>query len=88
MNEDDLRINGYYTYNDSNTIASTTVGYDSSWTIAATPNIIYSYNVGGEVEDLKKEIKELRKRISQLSTLVCTHIGKEQLKEFNERNGK
>lgn len=33
-----------------------------------------------EVDSLKKEIKELRKIIANLSTLVLTHIGNEQSK--------
>lgn len=37
-----------------------------------------------KVEKLEKEIKELRKRISKLATLICTHIGEEQLKNFND----
>ena len=37
-----------------------------------------------KVEKLEKEINELRKRISKLATLICTHIGEEQLKNFND----
>ena len=39
-----------------------------------------------KVEKLEKEIKELKKRLSNLATLVCTHIGKEQMEKFYKEN--
>lgn len=38
------------------------------------------------VKELEQEVKELRKRLSNLATLVCTHIGKEQMEKFYKEN--
>lgn len=40
-----------------------------------------------KVESLEKEIKKLKKQIANLTTLICTHIGEEQMKNFNEKHG-
>lgn len=49
------------------------------------------YQVGlsgnDKVESLEKEIKKLKRQIANLTTLICTHIGEEQMKNFNEKNG-
>ena len=36
---------------------------------------------------LKKWAKKLKRQIANLTTLICTHIGEEQMKNFNEKNG-
>lgn len=62
-----------YVTESNNTI--TTWHYDGGSYVGSTyvsPN--------DDVESLKKEIKELRKIIANLSTLVLTHIGNEQSK--------
>lgn len=47
------------------------------------------YQVGlrenDKVESLEKEIKKLKRQIANLTTLICTHIGEEQMKKFNEK---
>ena len=62
----------YYTIT-NNVLTTSTIGtiYDTG------------YNVNDSVSKLEKEIKELKKIIANLSTMVCTHIGQEQLKKFN-----
>ena len=49
------------------------------------------YQVGlsgnDKVESLEKEIKKLKRQIANLTTLICTHIGEEQMKNFNEKYG-
>lgn len=49
------------------------------------------YQVGiresDKVESLEKEIKKLKRQIANLTTLICTHIGEEQMKNFNEKHG-
>ena len=49
------------------------------------------YQVGlrenDKVESLEKEIKKLKRQIANLTTLICTHIGEEQMKKFNEKYG-
>ena len=67
-------------------INPTSITYDS---ISSHPDIfffqkddalIYAQNAP------KKIIKELKKRLSNLATLVCTHIGKEQMEKFYKEN--
>ena len=47
------------------------------------------YQVGlsgnDKVKSLEKEIKKLKRQIANLTTLICTHIGEEQMKKFNEK---
>lgn len=66
-------------------------GNGNGWNISTITATNATYTVGTtldrKVEELEKEIKELKKRLSNLSTLVCTHIGKEQLEKFNKENG-
>ena len=80
MNEDSSTI--WYSINGENT---NYYSNGSLWTNIST--ITTNYNVGNTVDEkiskLEKEIKELRKIIARLSTMVCTHIGQEQLKNFN-----
>ena len=49
-----------------------------------------SYTVGTKLDSrlykLENENKELKKRLSNLATLVCTHIGKEQMEKFYKEN--
>ena len=63
---------------------------DSSYVTARISNDDW-YQVGirerDKVESLEKEIKKLKKQIANLTTLICTHIGEEQMKNFNEKHG-
>ena len=52
-----------------------------NYTIAT--NYTSGYNFDEKITKMEKEIKDLRKIIARLSTMVCTHIGQEQLKNFN-----
>ena len=52
-----------------------------NYTIAT--NYTRGYNFDEKITKMEKEIKDLRKIIARLSTMVCTHIGQEQLKNFN-----
>jgi hypothetical protein len=76
--------------------------YSSNWgnfgVLTTTDNSITArisnddwYRVGiresDKVESLEKEIKKLKRQIANLTTLICTHIGEEQMKNFNEKNG-
>ena len=76
--------------------------YSSNWgsfgVLTTTNNSITArisnddwYQVGirerDKVESLEKEIKKLKKQIANLTTLICTHIGEEQMKNFNEKHG-
>lgn len=47
-----------------------------------------NYAIVSENEELKKEIKKLKRQIANLTTLICTHIGQEQMKEFYEKNNR
>ena len=66
---------GFYTINNDNWCTAT---------LSTTYNT--GYCVDDKISKLEKEIKELKRIIANLSTMVCTHIGQEQLKNFN--NGK
>ena len=80
MNEDNGTI--WYRIDGENTDYYSNVNL---WSNIGT--ITTNYNVGNTLDEkiskLEKEIKELRKIIARLSTMVCTHIGQEQLKNFN-----
>lgn len=80
MNEDSNNI--WYSINGENTNYYSNVNL---WSNIGT--ITTNYNVGytadEKISKLEKEIKELRKIIARLSTMICTHIGQEQLKNFN-----
>jgi hypothetical protein len=88
--------------NDDDDILYYTDPYSSSWgnfgVLTTTDNSITArisnddwYRVGiresDKVESLEKEIKKLKRQIANLTTLICTHIGEEQMKNFNEKNG-
>ena len=88
--------------NDDDDILYYTNPYSSNWgnfgVLTTTDNSITArisnddwYQVGirdsDKVESLEKEIKKLKKQIANLTTLICTHIGEEQMKNFNEKHG-
>jgi hypothetical protein len=88
--------------NDDDDILYYTNPYSSNWgnfgVLTTTDNSITArisnddwYQVGiresDKVESLEKEIKKLKRQIANLTTLICTHIGEEQMKNFNEKNG-
>lgn len=88
--------------NDDDDILYYTNPYSSNWgnfgVLTTTNNSITArisnddwYQVGirdsDKVESLEKEIKKLKRQIANLTTLICTHIGEEQMKNFNEKNG-
>lgn len=88
--------------NDDDDILYYTNPYSSNWgnfgVLTTTDNCITArisnddwYQVGirdsDKVESLEKEIKKLKRQIANLTTLICTHIGEEQMKNFNEKNG-
>jgi hypothetical protein len=88
--------------NDDDDILYYTNPYSSNWgnfgVLTTTDNSITArisnddwYRVGiresDKVESLEKEIKKLKRQIANLTTLICTHIGEEQMKNFNEKNG-
>lgn len=52
-------------------------GLDTAYTVTS---------LDSKIEQLEKDNKELRKRLSNLATLVCTHIGKEQMEKFYKEN--
>lgn len=81
MNDELYTIAGNYaTTNPLYSVYNSNIG--NGWNTAYTIKTVDSE----KVEKLEKEIKELRKRISKLATLICTHIGEEQLKKFNNKN--
>ena len=86
--------------NDDDDILYYTNPYSSNWgnfgVLTTTNNSITArisndgwYQVGlsgnDKVESLEKEIKKLKRQIANLTTLICTHIGEEQMKNFNEK---
>ena len=88
--------------NDDDDILYYTNPYSSNWgNLGVLPTTVNSitarisnddwYQVGirdsDKVESLEKEIKKLKRQIANLTTLICTHIGEEQMKNFNEKNG-
>jgi hypothetical protein len=88
--------------NDDDDILYYTNPFSSNWgnfgVLTTTDNSITArisnddwYQVGiresDKVESLEKEIKKLKRQIANLTTLICTHIGEEQMKNFNEKNG-
>ena len=88
--------------NDDDDILYYTNPYSSNWgnlgVLTTTDNSITArisnddwYQVGirdsDKVESLEKEIKKLKRQIANLTTLICTHIGEEQMKNFNEKHG-
>jgi hypothetical protein len=88
--------------NDDDDILYYTNPYSSNWgnfgVLTTTDNSITArisnddwYQVGiresDKVESLEKEIKKLKRQIANLTTLICTHIGEEQMKNFNEKYG-
>lgn len=88
--------------NDDDDILYYTNPYSSNWgnfgVLTTTDNSITArisnddwYRVGiresDKVESLEKEIKKLKRQIANLTTLICTHIGEEQMKNFNEKYG-
>ena len=88
--------------NDDDDILYYTNPYSSNWgnfgvltttNDSITPRISNDgwYQVGlsehDKVESLEKEIKKLKRQIVNLTTLICTHIGEEQMKNFNEKYG-
>ena len=88
--------------NDDDDILYYTNPYSSNWgsfgVLTTTNNSITArisnddwYQVGirdsDKVESLEKEIKKLKRQVANLTTLICTHIGEEQMKIFNEKHG-
>lgn len=88
--------------NDDDDILYYTNPFSSNWgnfgVLTTTDNSITArisnddwYQVGirdsDKVESLEKEIKKLKRQIANLTTLICTHIGEEQMKNFNEKHG-
>ena len=68
---------------DNGSIDYYTITNDNWRTATLSTSYNTGYNVDDKISKLEKEIKELRKIIANLSTMVCTHIGQEQLKKFN-----
>ena len=68
---------------DNNNLSYYTISNDGWATATLSTNYNTGYNVDDKISKLENEIKELRKTIARLSTMVCTHIGQEQLKNFN-----
>ena len=66
-----------------------TLTTDGSITARISNDDWYQVGLSGndKVESLEKEIKKLKKQIANLTTLICTHIGEEQMKNFNEKYG-
>ena len=81
MGEDN---NLWYTVNNWGGYSNTT------WTTATLSttnyNVEYGASYNDKVEKLENEIKDLKKRLSRLSTLILTHIGKEQMEKINDEN--
>lgn len=71
---------------DAISVSNLSTTYATNYAITTDYQDYNSVRVNSEVLDLKNEIKELKKRLSNLSTLVLTHIGKEQLEKFNKEN--
>ena len=88
MNDDDIVYYGNpYSSNWGNFGVLTTT--DNSITARISNDDWYQVGIRerDKVESLEKEIKKLKKQIANLTTLICTHIGEEQMKNFNEKHG-
>ena len=63
--------------------------YAGGWNLSTiATNDVYTVGttLDSRLDKLEKENKDLKKRLSNLATLVCTHIGKEQMEKFYKEN--
>ena len=83
---EDNRI--WYTLSESNygnyTISTDGIMYNNA-TISTNYGTTFN-NVDEKINKLENEVKDLKKRMSRLTTLILTHIGEEQLEKFNDEN--
>lgn len=70
--------NQYWSTNLSSNWVLSTISTNNSYTVGTT--------LESRLDKLENENKELKKRLSNLATLVCTHIGKEQMEKFYKEN--
>lgn len=75
-----MNDNYWSTYGNLYTTTTTTASL--AWNVQP----VYVDSCKATEDKLKEEIKELKRMVANLNTLVCTHIGKEQLEKFNKEH--
>ena len=81
MGEDN---NLWYTLNNWNGYSTNTTW--TTATLSANNSVTYGESYNDKIKKLENEIKDLKKRMSRLTTLILTYIGEEQLEKFNDEN--